>query len=84
MKKTKYRWIIHVLFAIYMAVLFRLTILRDGFHFQNFMKYGINGGAFSIFLEGILQALFHLECIWGTAERRFFQRWDMAFCCRFS
>ncbi len=40
MKKTKYRWIIHVLFAIYMAVLFRLTILRDGFHFQNFMKYG--------------------------------------------
>ena len=40
MKKTKYRWIVHVLFAIYMGVLFRFTILRDGFDFKNFMKYG--------------------------------------------
>ena len=40
MKKTKYRWIAHVLFAIYMGVLFRFTILRDGFHYKNFMKYG--------------------------------------------
>lgn len=29
MKKTNYRWIIHVLFAIYMAVLFKLTLVRD-------------------------------------------------------
>lgn len=40
MKRTKYRWIVHVLFAIYMGVLFRFTILRDGFDFKNFMKYG--------------------------------------------
>ena len=40
MKKTIYRWIVHVLFAIYMGVLFRFTILRDGFDFRNFMKYG--------------------------------------------
>ncbi|MDE7266976.1 MAG: VanZ family protein [Lachnospiraceae bacterium] len=40
MKKTKYRWIVHVLFVIYMGMLFRFTILRDGFHFKNFMKYG--------------------------------------------
>ncbi len=40
MKKTNYRWIIHVLFAIYMVVLFKLTILRDSFDFHNYMKYG--------------------------------------------
>jgi len=40
MKKTEYRWMVHVLFAIYMGVLFRFTILRDGFHYKNFMKYG--------------------------------------------
>ena len=41
MKNTKYRWIVHVLFVIYMGVLFRFTILRDGFHYKNFMKYGV-------------------------------------------
>lgn len=40
MEKTKYRWIAHVLFAIYMGVLFRFTILRDGFSFENFMENG--------------------------------------------
>lgn len=40
MKKTIYRWIVHVLFAIYMGMLFRFTILRDGFHYKNFLKHG--------------------------------------------
>ena len=29
MKKTKYLWIVHVLFVIYMGVLFRLTLFRS-------------------------------------------------------
>ena len=29
MKNTKYRWIVHVLFVIYMGVLFRLTLFRS-------------------------------------------------------
>lgn len=40
MKKRKHQWAVHVLFAIYMLVLFKLTILREGFSFGNFMKKG--------------------------------------------
>lgn len=32
MKKTKYRWIIHVLFVLYMGVLFRITLIRGTPH----------------------------------------------------
>ncbi len=39
--KLKNKWIIHVLFAVYMCMLFKFTIFRYGFSLQNFMRGGI-------------------------------------------
>lgn len=34
------QWIAHVLFAVYMCMLFKFTIFRSGFAWQNFMQGG--------------------------------------------
>ncbi len=67
MKKTKYRWIAHVLFAIYMGVLFRFTILRDGFHYKNFMKYGtLNLSLFTAYIPFVRNHLWgHILYLFG-------------------
>lgn len=51
MKRRKHRWTVHVLFAIYMLVLFKLTIFRKSFRFDNFMKHGtLNLSIFTAYL----------------------------------
>lgn len=51
MKKNKYQWAVHVLFALYMLVLFKFTIFREGFGFDNFMKNGtLNLSIFTAYL----------------------------------
>lgn len=40
MKRIKYQWVAHVLFAAYMCMLFKFTIFRSAFALQNFMRGG--------------------------------------------
>lgn len=60
MKKSGHKWFVNVLFLIYMLVLFKLTVFRKDFQFENFMKGGTLN--LSIFTEYIPFLKYHK---WG-------------------